>query len=388
MIHEQKSNITLISIIPNLVGGEGHIIPYHLSVNKATKILGWQHKLAYSSDQKKGSIKNLPAEWNDSLNGAKLEAEVNFMGNIFKLFQVFIFAKSIVSYLKKEIPSPPEKTIIFIERFIHLQLFALWLAILFIPVKNVSVWILYRRDTHNNKTRIIYKLINKLIKNRVSASNFRLLTDSELLSQSLSDYFQENVTVMPIPHTELLETKLQNNHEKNDYILCWWAGPPREEKGWKVIRNIINYPSKEAQKFCLVAAKSANLIPLKDGINVNLIEDNISRSEYIQWLTKTDLILLPYDAQAYKERTSGIFTESIIAGKIILVTPKSWMAQELSKYGLKKLVIDWDNLDHLFKSFQEILYNQEIREKINVMQNKYISFHNLNNYAITMKNLI
>lgn len=389
MINDQKSTITLISIIPNVVGGEGHIIPYHISVNEATKILGWQHKLVYSSNNKKEEINNLPKKWNGCLNGADLEAEVNFIGNILKLFKVFIFAKSIVNYLQKEISSSSEKTIIFIERFIHLQLFALWLALLFIPVKNVSVWILYRRDTHNHKTRSIYKLINKLIKNWVSAQNFRLLTDSQLLSQSLSNYFQEKVTVMPIPHTELIETKLQNNNAQNDYIICWWPGPPREEKGWQVIRNIVNYQSIEAEKkFCLVAAKSANLNSVKGGINVNLIEDNLNRFEYVQWLTKANFILLPYDAQAYKERTSGIFTESIIAGKIMLVTPNSWMAQELSKYGLEMLVIDWDNLDNIFKSFQEILDNQEIQEKIKVMQKKYISFHNVNNYAVTMQNLL
>ena len=72
----------------------------------------------------------------------------------------------------------------------------------------------------------------------------------------------------------------------------------------------------------------------------------------------------------------------------MLVTPNSWMAQELSKYGLEMLVIDWDNLDNIFQCFQEILDNQEIQEKIKVMQKKYISFHNVNNYAVTMQNLL
>jgi hypothetical protein len=263
---------------------------------------------------------------------------------------------------------------------------ALWLATLLIPPENLAVWILYRRDTHNHKTRIIYKLINKLIKNRVSSQNFRLLSDSKLLSKSLSNYFEEQVTVMPIPHTESINNQIDNHN--NDYILCWWAGPPREEKGWQVIRNLVNYQSAEAEKFCVVAAKSSLLKSVKGGVQVNLIEDNINRCQYLQWLAKSDFILLPYDPEAYKERTSGIFTEAIIAGKIMVVSPHSWMAQELVKYNLENLVWDWHNLANIFQHLQKILNDQKTKEKIKVMQKDYLLFHNINNYALFMKNLL
>jgi hypothetical protein len=385
MINEKQLDITLVSIIPNLVGGEGHIIPYHIAVNQATKILGWQHKLAYSSDSTQEKITNLPDDWHDCLDGDNLEAEANLRGQIGKLTKVFPLAKSIANYLKNEVLSESKKTLIFLERFIHLQLLAFWLATLLIPPKNLTVWILYRRDIHNHKTRIIYKLLNKLIKNRVSSENFQLLTDSKLLSKSLSNYFQEKVTVMPIPHTELIENKTEN---KDDLIFCWWAGPPREEKGWEVIRNMTKYQSLEAEKFCLVAAKSSQLTSIKGGVKVNLIEDNISRLEYVKWLAKSDFILLPYDPEAYKERTSGIFTEAIIAGKIVVVTPNTWMAQELGKYNLENLVIDWHNMQNVFQHFQEILDARESQEKIKFMQKEYVLFHNVNNYAMTMKILV
>lgn len=385
MVNKNKTKIKLISIIPNLMGGEGHIIPYHLAVNEATKILGWQHKVVYAKDSMVENLPNLPNDWNGCLNGKNLERETNFFGKIGNVIRVVFFAKSIGNYLKTEVKTESEKTIIFLERFIHLQLLALWLGIILSPQKNLAVWILYRLDTHNNKTRIIYKLINKLIKNRVSPANFRLLTDSELLSQSLSNYFEEKVTVMPIPHTELIDSIIQN---KNNDIVCWWAGPPREEKGWQVIKNIVKYQSLEAEKFCLVAAKSSQLQSKKGGIKVTLIEDNISRLEYVKWLSKCDFILLPYNREAYKERTSGIFTESIIAGKIMVVTANSWMAQELGKYGLENLVIDWHNIQQVFNRLSEILEDKETINKIKVMQQSYIEFHNIKNYAVTMAKLV
>lgn len=372
---------TLVSIIPNLVGGEGHIIPYHIAVNEATKILGWHHKIAYSGDSK---IENLPKEWVDCLKGENLESETNFIGKIVKLTNVIIFAKTIRNYLKLEILNTSETTIIFMERFIHLQLLALCLAILFIPKKKLHIWLLYRMDTHTNKTRFIYKLINKLIKKLVSPANFRLLTDSELLSNSLSKYFNETVTVMPIPHTECIINKQEH---KNNYIVAWWAGPPREEKGWQIINNMLEYQAHQFKRFCLVAAKSSQLQSVKDGIKINLIDDNLSRQEYVKWLTQSDLILLPYNVQSYQERTSGIFTEAIIAGKITVVTPNTWMAKELAKYNLENLIIDWGNNETIFNNFAEILNNNEILGKIKIMQKEYQNFHNVSNYAVIMKNL-
>lgn len=387
MVNKKKLNVTLVSIIPNLINGEGHIIPYHLAVNKCSKILNWQHKVAYSSNNNNQNLSNLPTQWNGCLKGANLESPASFFGQFTKLIDVFFFAQSIVSFWKKEVEKESSQKIIFLERFIHLQLFALWLATLLISKKDLSVWILYRRDTHTNKTRFIYKLLNKLIKNRVSPNNFHLLTDSDLLSKSLSEYFEEKVIVMPIPHTELIKDNKEINN-KNDYIICWWAGPPREEKGWEIVKNLAKHQTVEAQKFCLVAAKSSLLKPTKGGVNINLIEDNINRLDYVSWLNKCDFVLLPYDAQAYKERTSGIFTESIIAGKKILVTPNSWMAQELSKYKLDSLIINWDNINEIFSCLEKILKDETIEEKIKVMQQEYTNFHTIENYALTMKKLL
>ncbi len=374
MTNDKKKTI-LVSIIPNIVGGEGHIIPYHLAVKKATQILGWQHKVAYSSDN---NSKNLPPDWVGCLKGSALEADANLIGKIGKITNIISFAKSINHYWHSNILNYSGKKIIFIERFIHLQLLALWLSILFLPKNNLYIWILYRRDTHKTKTRFIYKLINKLIKNSVHQNNFKLLSDSELLSQSLSSYFQESVTVMPIPHTEFINKQDSSDHNS---ILCWWAGPPREEKGWEIIKTMARSKFPEAKKFCLVAAESSQLQPVIGGIQIKLIEDNLNRQEYAYWLSHANVILLPYDSEAYSERTSGIFTECIIAGNIPVVTPHSWMAQELSKYNLEKLIIDWGNNQGIFEQLQTILNDREILEQIKLMQSEYKKFHNVETYA-------
>ncbi|WP_373478740.1 glycosyltransferase [Geminocystis sp.] len=360
-----------ISLIPNLMGGEGHIIPYHNSISQATKILGWHHEVIYSPEE---NLPNLPDNWHDDLRGNKLEIDANFF---YKLQQIKIFSDSIKFYLKEKLSTNKSPQIIFIERFIHLQLFALWLSILFLPKNNLYIWVLYRHNFHQHKTKFFYKLLNKLLKKAVKSNHFHLFSDSQLLADSMNKYFEESFTVMPIPHTEFIEKLPKNNNN----IICWWAGPPREEKGWQIIKQLSQCETIFADHFTLVTAKSADLIHVNYGVKIILTDDNLHREKYVSLLANTDIMLIPYDAIAYQERTSGVFTESVIAGNIPVTMANTWMAKELLKFGLDKLIINWDNPQQIWQEINDIFHNEEIKIKLKLMQKAYRDFHNLSNFA-------
>ena len=56
----------------------------------------------------------------------------------------------------------------------------------------------------------------------------------------------------------------------------------------------------------------------------------------------SDLVLLPYDALAYKgnESTSGILKKTNVAGKMPAVTRGTWMAGELALTDMSELIVD------------------------------------------------
>lgn len=368
-----KNYPIFISLIPNLMGGEGHIIPYHISINKATKILNWDHEVIYSPEP---NLPSLPENWHGILQGNQLENEGNF---IYKLQQVIIFARSISKSLNNIFSAKfnSNKNIIFIERFIHLQLFALWLAVLFCRKNELYIWVLYRHNFHQHKTKFFYKLVNKLLKKAVKPDHLALFSDSELLANSMTKYFDEPFTVMPIPHTDFV-TKSPN---KNDHIICWWAGPPREEKGWNIIKQLAECVTPLADNFTLVASKSADLKTVNQGVKVISTNDNLPREDYEYWLTKTDIMLIPYDSIAYEERTSGVFTESVIVGNIPLTTDNTWMAKELLKFGLDELIINWDNPQEVWEKINCIINCEATKTKLKIMQKAYTDFHNLDSFA-------
>ncbi|MEH1842474.1 MAG: hypothetical protein V7L20_28025 [Nostoc sp.] len=372
----------LISIIPNLMGGEGHIIPYHVSVSKAANLLGWKHVAAVAPEPK---IVDLPVNWQACLSSDNLELKINPIIRIFKYNDIYKFGFSIAKYLEKKILPNSKYNIIFIERFIHVQLLGLLIALCIIPKENLSVWLLYRRDTHKDKTRSIYKVLNKLIKIILKSGKFHLLTDSESLSKSLSNYFNEPVTVMPIPHTDFIDVKAVPS--LTNEVICWWPGAPRAEKGWNIIKSLITSVSEEAKQICVVAANTSELSPLFNGVRVKLIPHNLSKSDYLKWLKTSNIILLPYDADAYSERTSGIFTECIIAGKIPVVTKGTWMARELYKYGMEELIIEWNQPDIIVSKIINLSKSLTVKKKIKEIHKAYQNFHSVESYAQQMQTL-
>ena len=370
-----------VSLIPNLMGGEGHIIPYHEAVSQATKKLGWEYEAIIPAHH---GNQNLPLDWNGCLLDTDLEEEGNGVEKIGRIKDAFLLGLSIAQYFRNH-SQKDQSTIIFLERFIHLQLFSLTVSLFLIPHKNLQVWLLYRRDAHYDKTRSIYKFLHQVIHRILPKNQFKFLTDSELLANSLSDYFQEKITVMPIPHTDISCPEKESKIETE--IFCWWPGSPRLEKGWDILKYIAKEIIKGGEKICFIATENADLLSNPEGINIKTTKNNLTREEYLEWLCLSDIILLPYHTDAYKERTSGIFTECIIAGKIPLVTPNTWMAEELKNYQLDDLIIDWDNAQKVCDRIIALMANPSIHTQIRIMQKDFKQFHNLENYAQTMQEI-
>jgi glycosyltransferase involved in cell wall biosynthesis len=54
----------------------------------------------------------------------------------------------------------------------------------------------------------------------------------------------------------------------------------------------------------------------------------VPADEYYRLLATADVVLCPYDARAYRARSSGVFAEAVAAGKPTVVPADTWMASE------------------------------------------------------------
>lgn len=63
--------------------------------------------------------------------------------------------------------------------------------------------------------------------------------------------------------------------------------------------------------------------------NVELVMGNLEPEAYYAVLARADVILLPYDPTRLPLRSSGVFSEAVAAGKILVVPQATWMAEHL-----------------------------------------------------------
>ena len=67
---------------------------------------------------------------------------------------------------------------------------------------------------------------------------------------------------------------------------------------------------------------------------VTLIEHNMSENEYICWANAGDIFLLPYGQSEYRYRSSGVVTEAISLGKIIVTTQNTYPGSIVNGNGI------------------------------------------------------
>lgn len=378
---DKKTEIVLSSIVPDFLVA-GHNFHYHKSVGEAAASLGWKHVVAIPPKLEKA---DLPPEWEPCLDIKGPDPNDTFFDKVLKANDTLKLAIMIAKFLKKNALLESKHCIIFLESFARLQLFSLAFSLFLIPKDTVSVWLLYRFDVHHFKYRFVYKILNQIIKWRLGSKKFKFLTDSELLKVSLSNYFNESFHIMPIPHADLGGSIPNLRKIKSPEILCWWPGSPRPEKGLRAIQLLTNFSSESSKKLCIIAASSSGLILKPGGAKILLIADELTSSEYLEWLHTCDIVLLPYDPIVYSERTSGIFTESIVVGKIPFVSPNTWMASELLKYGLERLIVNWQAPEKIVSKILELsIDNSTLQPELSKMRQIYCDFHSIQGYASAM----
>ncbi len=121
-----------------------------------------------------------------------------------------------------------------------------------------------------------------------------------------------------------------------------FLGPARQEKGFhhlvrlhsalgstcRFVVQLTPDPDFATASFAATATR------LRSDPRVVTYDRPLDRSEYAAALGRADIVMLPYDSAAYRDRTSGIFVEAIGLSKIVIAPAATWMGRELDRMGL------------------------------------------------------
>ena len=345
--------------------GSGHFYHFHRSVQKALEPV-LNEVTVYIPEN--AHFENLPNEWKKWFSPFYNRSNRRkFWKDCTRLFRA----------------SATSRRIFFIEFFGRRDFVLYSLAALLFAGKKDVLWVLYRDDLtiRRKKDLKVIRLFSKLLHWKFQ-KRFVPLTDSELLADIYAGWFGQPLVLFPVLYAHYQPVIIS---PKQKWI-CTWLGSPRSEKGAVEISRLVQIQDPASEHIELDISGATYFPVVKNQISIHLRKAFLTEEEYYASLSRSDIVLLPYDPLKYKLRTSGVFVESILAGKIPVVRDGSWLAHELKKFDLHELILDWAN-PQFFTHLLSIVGNPTLLPKLAKMQQAYLAFHGEHNFTRILQEL-
>ena len=172
-------------------------------------------------------------------------------------------------------------------------------------------------------------------------------TDTERLTAQYDAVSTIRFRTLPIPFRhELVDRAAGTAKSRDDAIKhVVYLGDARPEKGYLYLPDLIaglwqgyaqpgkvrftiqsNFNVPDGERGALDARRRLAQFP--DDV-VTLITEPLSPKDYYRLLTDADIVVLPYNANRYAARSSGVLAEALSAGKVVVAPSGTWMAAQL-----------------------------------------------------------
>jgi len=126
-----------------------------------------------------------------------------------------------------------------------------------------------------------------------------------------------------------------------------YLGDARDEKGFHLLPDVVaavgrRFFTEARARFIIqanigAAGSSPPLVEARTRLaaypesQVQLLTEQLSISEFHELMSTADIVVLPYDPEAYRRRSSGILVQALAAGRLVVVPADTWMATQVDR---------------------------------------------------------
>ncbi len=190
-------------------------------------------------------------------------------------------------------------------------------------------------------------ILNRFYNSKLWYQKVKFYTDTQQLVARYNSVSPIKFTEIPVPFRQekLIENKQIEIKNKTLHIV--YLGDARREKGYHLLPQIIETLYKDyiaTNKIKFTIQSNFNINKGEVGIleaklklkkypetQIKVIDKEMDADSYYQLLANADIVLLPYDTESYRYRTSGVFTESLAAGKPVIIPANSWLVTQVNE---------------------------------------------------------
>lgn len=216
-----------------------------------------------------------------------------------------------------------------------------------------TLHVVLRRDPYENKMASGSRggIAITLSRARPLASKtgkLKFYTDTEQLASAYRGIAPE-IEICVIPIIQEMPDLPPDTGAKNagQPLRILYAGNARMEKGFDLLpaaAQAIREHYLETGRAQMVIQANDSVVGGEVGIyearqklgvypssQVELINHPLSVPDFHRLILSSDIVLLPYDAGAYRNRSSGILLQALVAGKVVVVPDNTWLSAQITE---------------------------------------------------------
>lgn len=212
--------------------------------------------------------------------------------------------------------------------------------------------IMLRRDIDDNLVKNaqgigIKACLTQFYQCKLFPTKVKFYTDTQQLVNRYNSLSAVKLIEIPVPfRQEILQQNIISKIENKPLHLVY-LGDARIEKGYLYLPTIVADLWEDyliTKKIRITIQSNFNINTGEKGIlasrlkleeypqdMVKVMKNPMTTQEYYQLLMSADLLIIPYNTNSYRYRTSGVLTESLAAGKPVIVPANTWLASQVDE---------------------------------------------------------
>jgi glycosyltransferase involved in cell wall biosynthesis len=269
--------------------------------------------------------------------------------------------------------------------------YSLWLFYLTVLRKKLGVVIILH-GAPRNYWYYLWALLKTL-------AHFHRITLAAII-QPIADICSKQTSlecrVLPNPQTLLVPDSRSPQDSGRSEVALAFLGIAIVEKGFDALvdeisflRDMLNEKKISLTVQCNIVQGSPVLNKAKDKLlslarsvtGLKVIEGTLPMEQFFDVLYSADILIFPYRPEIYKYNQSGVFTQALTLGKIVIVTEGTFIASELARYG-SGIVYKFGVPGALTEAIKTAANNiVTMKEKAQRTKNLYYQIHNRKRYV-------
>ncbi len=187
--------------------------------------------------------------------------------------------------------------------------------------------------------------LNRFYESELWSKFVMFYTDTEDLVQRHNTLSSIQFIQLAIPFRQEKLREFSEKRDPNKPIHLVYLGDARPEKGYHYLPDLVeklweDYIHNRKVKFTIqsnfnIAGGELGILEARlkleqyPSSQISLIKNPMTADDYYQLLVDADIVILPYDSKSYQVRTSGVLTESLAAGKPVVVPANTWLSKQV-----------------------------------------------------------